>query len=75
MFTPPQLPDLNPIEHILAELSNRIKKYHITDEKSLKIHLQKGWNKITPDITNTLILSMPRRIQAVIDAKEWSTRY
>ena len=57
------IPDLNP-KHIWTELSNRIKKY-ITD-----FHLRRAWNEIIPDIIKTLILSMPRRLQAIIDKKK-----
>ena len=33
------------------------------------------WYKITADVTKKLVESMPRRLQAVIDAKGGHTRY
>ena len=38
--TPPQSPDLNPMEQVLWELQKRIRKYHITSKEHLKPILQ-----------------------------------
>ena len=35
----------------------------------------KEWNEIPPETCHTLIESMPRRIQAVLKAKEGHTKY
>ncbi|CAH2090925.1 unnamed protein product [Euphydryas editha] len=76
---PPQSPDLNVIEHLWEELDQRLRKSKasvaITDKKSLKEALKKNWADITSDITENLVMSMPRRLQAVIDAKGGSTKY
>lgn len=76
---PPQSPDLNPIEHIWEELDRRIRKPEvktkITDKQSLKSALERAWESITHDITENLVLSMPRRLQAVIASNGGPTKY
>lgn len=71
----PQSPDINPIEHIWDEMERRIRKFHITDRNSLKDALERAWNEITPEITENLVSSMPKRLQAVIDSKGGPTKY
>jgi transposase len=75
LHSPPQSPDLNPIEHIWDEVERKLRKYHISNKKTLKEALIKAWAEITPEITRNLVLSMPRRLQAVIDAEGGPTRY
>lgn len=74
---PPQSPDLNPIEHLWGIL-----KRHVTElpgESSNFDHLwertQEAWNNISSTTCQTLVDSMPRRIQAVIDQKGGYTKY
>ena len=73
---PSSSPDLNPIEnlwHILqAKIQNRQPKIL---KKDLIYGLIEEWEKLDIDIINHLIDSMPRRLQAVIDAKGGSTKY
>lgn len=73
--TPPQSPDLNPIEHLWKVLEDNIRKRPISNKKDLKIALQEEWDKISPSVTANLVSSMPRRLQAVIDAKGNPTKY
>lgn len=75
LHAPPQSPDLNPIEHLWDELERRIRKYPISGRNQLKQRLQQEWNNIGSDITQKLLESMPRRINAVIKAKGQSTKY
>lgn len=37
--------------------------------------LEEEWEKIEPEILTNLVESMPRRIEAVIEAKGYPTRY
>jgi len=37
--------------------------------------VQKVWNNITPDYLQSLYESMPRRMQAVVDAQGGHTKY
>jgi transposase len=73
--TPPQSPDLNPIEHLWSILKSHISKHHITSKDQLKAVLQEEWLKINPETTKKLVNSMRRRLQAVIDAKGYPTAY
>ncbi|CAI2347895.1 unnamed protein product [Caenorhabditis sp. 36 PRJEB53466] len=74
MEWPSQSPDLNPIEHLWEELERRCanKRAKNCDEKSAQ--LQSEWNQIPMSTIDTLIDSMPRRCQAVIDAKGFATK-
>lgn len=72
--TPPQSPDLNPIEH-LWDLLDRIRKRKITSKGSLKNVLLKEWEKISSQDTYKLVSSMNRRLKAVVKAKNNQTKY
>jgi transposase len=74
---PPQSPDLNPIEHLWDLLKRRLSAY---DSAPTSIHMlwdrvQEEWEKITAEDCRNLIYSMPRRIDAVINAKGGHTKY
>lgn len=73
--TPPQSPDLNPIEHLWEELDRRIRKRVIRNRNDLKTALQEEWNNIPSNVTKNLVDSMPRRLNAVIKAKGYPTKY
>lgn len=73
--TPPQSPDLNPIEHLWEELDRRIRKHKISSRNQLGNILMEEWGKIGHQVTNNLVASMPRRLQAVIHAKGGPTKY
>lgn len=73
--TPPQSPDLNPIEHLWEELERRIRKRPIRNAAQLKIALEEEWNCIQPTVTKNLVESMPRRLRAVIKSKGYPTKY
>jgi len=75
LHTPPQSPDLNPIEHLWGILKDAIKKRHISNREDLKIALQEEWKFISPTITRKLVESMHRRLLAVISAKGYPTKY
>lgn len=73
--TPPQSPDINPIEHLWKVLEENIRRRHISNKKDLKEALQEEWDKIPSSLTANLVNSMPRRLQAVITAKGNPTKY
>lgn len=75
LHSPPQSPDLNPIEHLWEELERRIRKHSITNKQMLKTKLQEEWNLIGSETTKKLVDSMPRRLAAVIKANGNSTKY
>lgn len=73
--TPPQSPDLNPIEHLWCEVKNRLKNVNPTNKKDLKSAIQNIWENIPSSVTKKLVESMPRRLQAVLEAKGGHTKY
>lgn len=75
LHTPPQSPDLNPIEHVWDLLDKRIRKHKISSKESLKNALSMEWQKISQNDTTRLVRSMRRRLQAVIDAGGGPTKY
>jgi hypothetical protein len=74
---PAQSPDLNPIEHLWDVLDRRVRGRQNTPKNKTELMdvLVEEWQKIEPEILKNLVESMPRRIQAVIDAKGNPTRY
>ena len=75
LHSPPQSPDLNPIEHVWDYLEKSIRKHNISSKESLKLALQTEWPKIPVPYTENLVLSMPRRLQAVLKAQGGPTKY
>ena len=73
--TPPQSPDLNPIEHLWQYLETQIRKRHISNKRDLQNALKEEWENIPPSYCADLVKSMPSRIQAVIAAKGNPTKY
>lgn len=73
--TPPQSPDLNPIENLWHTLDRKIRKKKISNKSELKQALTEAWLQISNETCQKLIESMPRRLQAVIEAKGMHTKY
>jgi transposase len=75
---PAQSPDLNPIEHLWSKLKRELNKYEQPPNGMLELwkRIEYVWDeKITQNDCQILIESMPRRIEAVIKAKGWWTKY
>ncbi len=72
---PPQSPDINPIENLWNKLDVEVRKRTIRNKNQFKQVLQEVWLQISPQVTENLVQSMPRRLQAVIDAKGMHTKY
>ena len=84
MDWPPFSPDLNPIENTWFPLKEhthlQVPQLHeITNPdrvvEQLQAALPVAWQRIPKEKFDRLIASMPRRIQAVIDAEGWYTKY
>jgi transposase len=73
--TPPQSPDLNPIEHIWSEVERRLRRRRYKNREELKTALVEIWGTISEEVTSKLIDSMKRRLEAVIAAKGGPTKY
>ena len=81
---PPYSPDLNPIEHLWAFLKQKIYELypeadHIKGKQQQKDFLEEVlpivWKKIDGYKVRALLQSMPKRLQAVIEASGWQTKY
>ncbi|GBM36193.1 Transposable element Tc1 transposase [Araneus ventricosus] len=73
--TPPQSPDLNPIERIWRELGVRVRKHDIKTKSELKTVMTDEWMNIDAEITKKLVKSIPKRLKTVVDAKGYPTKY
>lgn len=74
---PPHSPDMNIIEHVWATLKRRVKarKPQPRTEEELWEAVEWEWYHISDEEIKTLYASIPRRVQALIDANGWYTRY
>src|SRR5882672_6692292 len=68
---PAQSPDLNPIEHLWSIVKRRLNEYESPPKgmNQLWERVEEIWNKISIETCQSLIESMPRRINAVLEAK------
>jgi transposase len=74
---PAQSPDLNPIEHLWVHLKNQMKTYERPPKGAFELwdRLVVEWNRIPAEACQTLIESIPRRIEEVIKNNGGHTRY
>jgi transposase len=81
---PAYSPDLNPIENIWSLLKNNLNKRYkgslgIGNNKesieAFKRAILEEWDNIPQESIDNSILSLPRRYQAVIEAKGYYTKY
>ena len=85
MEWPPNSPDLNPIEHLWAELKLELfrrypdtvslKGSSDTVRVELRQRLHEVWWDIGQDVLKRLIESMPRRVKEVLTARGWYTSH
>jgi len=72
---PPQSPDLNPIEHLWAEVERRISLTDRTSVKKFKKSLKRTFELIEVDFCKKLVNSMPQILRQDISAKGLNTSY
>lgn len=73
--TPPYSPDINPIEHLWAQLKYRLMGIHFKNKEELWETLKSEWESIPLDKIIDLVDSMPRRLRAIRLAKGGPTKY
>ncbi|GFY04327.1 hypothetical protein TNCV_4414151 [Trichonephila clavipes] len=69
------LHSLNIMENLWSHLERAVQKHQITSKEQLKSVLQEEWLNIAPDTTKHIVESMPRRLEAVIAAKGYATKF
>ncbi|GFT37260.1 transposable element Tcb1 transposase [Trichonephila clavipes] len=73
--TPAQIPDLNPIEHVLDYLQQKLYEQQISKKQDLRKYLVEKWTKVDRLFCEKLIQSMPNRLREVIKSMGGPTRY
>ncbi|GFT55079.1 transposable element Tc1 transposase [Trichonephila clavipes] len=61
--------------HLWSHLERSVQKHQIISKEQLKTVLQEEWLNIAPETNRHLVESMPRRLEAVISAKEAKARH
>lgn len=73
---PGNSPDLNPIENLWAVLKRKVALHRPTCSEHLKQVIRQAWEtEIDRELCERLVDSMPDRIQAVLHAKGFPTKY
>ena len=77
MVWPAQSPDLNPIEHLWGCLKRRLAEHENFPIGIYELweRVQVEWERIPVEECQKLIESMPRMVQAVLNAKGGYTKY
>lgn len=73
--TPPQSPDINPIENLWEYLDKKVRKHQISNQNDLKKCLMDEWEKIPTEYTQKLVNSIPKRLKAVAMSRGYHTKY
>ena len=72
---PPYSPDLNPIENLWAVLAREVEKHQCSTAEALKDCVAEVWQNACKPLMAELVASMPRRIEAVLQANGLHTKY
>ena len=72
---PGNSPDLNPIEHVWAEMKYQLRGRDTSSLLKLENEIRLVWNNLDRDLLKTLVDSVPNRLQEVIHRKGKATRY
>ena len=72
---PANSPDLNVIENLWAIVKRKIRVRKPTTLDQLKQNIASAWEAVSAETCDKLVKSMPRRLQAVIQAKGAATKY
>uniref|UniRef100_A0A0K8TZE2 Transposable element Tcb1 transposase n=1 Tax=Bactrocera latifrons TaxID=174628 RepID=A0A0K8TZE2_BACLA len=75
MRWPAQSPDLNPIENLWTDIKKRVAEEKPTNSKDLWHVVKETWKAIPTKRCQDLVDSMPRRCDAVLRNRGYSTKY
>uniref|UniRef100_A0A673L9D2 Thimet oligopeptidase 1 n=1 Tax=Sinocyclocheilus rhinocerous TaxID=307959 RepID=A0A673L9D2_9TELE len=72
---PSQSPDLNPIEHLWRDLKMAVHQRLPSNLTELERICKEEWQRIPKSRCEKLVASFPKRLMAVLDQKDASTKY
>ena len=72
---PGNSPNLNPIEHLWSQVKHLQWEERATSRGGIKKIAGNVWRQVTPSYLEKLFESMPRRMQAVVEAQGSHTKY
>ncbi len=72
---PPYSPDLNPIEHLWADLKKRVERENPKTIQELITVLQLCWDATDQSFCEKIVHSMPKRMAACIAHAGWMSGY
>ncbi len=72
---PSKSPDLNPAENVWAQLTRKVHDESPNTVDELEASILRALRSIDANFFRHLVDSMPTRLQAVIDAEGWQTKY
>ena len=67
--------DLNPIEHVFADLKRKLGRQNVSSVKCLEKLITKIWSKLEKHYLSKLVDSMPKGLQEVIRRNGGMTKY
>ncbi|XP_033244790.1 putative uncharacterized transmembrane protein DDB_G0285049 [Drosophila miranda] len=59
--------DINIVDNLWEILDQNMINHSVIDENDLKAALSQEWNKITPEMVNSLVRTLPNRLQYIVD--------
>jgi len=77
VFQPPYSPEPNPIEHVWSRMKLILRERDFSSPEDLRRGVREAWQQVARDrdYLRALTQSMPRRLNAVVEAEGGPTRY
>jgi len=72
---PAKSADLNPMENIWSYLARKVEATHPRTVPELTAAIAQAWDSLDQDLINSLISSLPQRLQEVIDNDGYFSKY
>jgi len=72
---PAKSPDLNPVENVWSIITQKVHDESPTDVMELEASIHRAAQSIDVNVFRRLVASIPNRLQSVIDAEGWQTKY
>ena len=72
---PSNSPDINPIENVWRIVKDKVTKLEPSTLKQLEVAIKQVWSDLPTNLAENLILSMPKRMELVIQSKGDSIKY